>query len=272
MGYFTSEKISEHITKIENPAVVYSYLVEGTDAAVLIDTGAGLGDLKSYVDSLTDKPYVVLLTHGHVDHAGGASLFDKVYLNERDWALAAEHTQIEPRAGFVQPWSEEPINMDDMVAPKEEGYLPLVDGQEFDLGGVTVIAYDFAGHTEGSMTFLIKEEKTMLLGDACNSNTFLQMPTSPILSVYANTAEEFTIRHWENIDVVLFSHGHNTGAPDILHEAVALCRAIAIGMVKGVPAHGPMMEGCLLGMPVNEEGKRLDGATFNCVYPAESAK
>ena len=73
MGYFTSEKISDHVTRITNPSVVYSYLVEGDERAVLLDTGCGLGDLKAYVESLTDKPYEVVLTHGHVDHAGGAS-------------------------------------------------------------------------------------------------------------------------------------------------------------------------------------------------------
>ncbi|MFJ5760653.1 MBL fold metallo-hydrolase [Neobacillus sp. NPDC093182] len=52
------------------------YLVEGTVRAALIDTGTGVGDLKAYIDNLTDKPYFVMLTHGHVDHAMGAPAFD----------------------------------------------------------------------------------------------------------------------------------------------------------------------------------------------------
>jgi len=272
MNYFKSEKISAHITKIINPAMVYSYLVEGNDSAVLIDTGAGLGDLKAFVEGLTSKPYVVLLTHGHVDHAGGASLFGQVYLNERDWSLAAEHTQIPARLGFIKGSEKGKIHEEDMVPPMETGYLPLTDGQEFDLGGLTVVAYDLVGHTESSMAILMKEERTMLLGDACNSFTFLQMPTSPVLSVYADTVEAFVAKHFDEIDTVLFSHGHNTGTPEILKEAVELCRDIASGKVKGVPAHGGMMEGCLFGAPISLLGKRKDGKTFNCVYPEKSAR
>lgn len=269
MGYFSSNPINEHVTQIVNPSVVYSYLVEGEKQAVLIDTGCGLGDLKAYVDSLTGKPYVVLLTHGHVDHAGGASLFPEVYLNEADWTLAAEHTQIEPRAGYLSSYVK--VTAEAMAAPKTEGYLPLNDGDRFDLGGLHVTACAFPGHTEGSMAFLVEEDGIMLLGDACNSFTFLQMDTAPVLSVYAGTAEKFREKHLVQMRTVLFSHGHNHGTPEILQEAVDTCREMAAG-AAGVPVSGPMLDGCLLGKPIDEKMDRLDGKTFNMVYRTEQAR
>ena len=51
------------------------YLVEGTQKAALVDTGSGAGSLRQYVETLTERPVIVLLTHGHVDHAmGGAGI------------------------------------------------------------------------------------------------------------------------------------------------------------------------------------------------------
>ena len=34
--------------------------------------------------TLTDKPYDVVITHGHPDHAGMMHQFDQVYINEKD--------------------------------------------------------------------------------------------------------------------------------------------------------------------------------------------
>ena len=48
------------------------YLVEGTEKAALIDTGYGVGNLKGYIKTLTEKPLIVLITHGHLDHVAGA--------------------------------------------------------------------------------------------------------------------------------------------------------------------------------------------------------
>lgn len=47
----------------------------------------GFGDLRGFVESLTGKSYVGLLSHGRMDHAGGAGQFETVYLNQRDWEL-----------------------------------------------------------------------------------------------------------------------------------------------------------------------------------------
>ena len=41
------------------------FLFVGTERALLLDTGIGIGDLKGLVEGITDKPYDVVLTHGH---------------------------------------------------------------------------------------------------------------------------------------------------------------------------------------------------------------
>ena len=57
---------------------VISYLIEGTEAAVLFDTGNGIGKIKPIVDRLTDKPIRVLNSHSHFDHIGGNYEFGEI--------------------------------------------------------------------------------------------------------------------------------------------------------------------------------------------------
>lgn len=76
--FYQSEVLFPGLTRIWDVARTAMYLVEGTEKAVLLDTGVGVGDLKELVGELTDKPVTVLVTHGHVDHAMGAAGFRDV--------------------------------------------------------------------------------------------------------------------------------------------------------------------------------------------------
>ncbi|HNY15591.1 MAG TPA: MBL fold metallo-hydrolase, partial [Bacteroidales bacterium] len=60
------------------------YLIEGTDSAMLIDNGLGTADITAVVKKLTSKPLVVVITHGHPDHAGADYQFEKVYIHPAD--------------------------------------------------------------------------------------------------------------------------------------------------------------------------------------------
>ena len=61
--FFKSERVSERITRIRGIAGELMYLVEGTEEAFLIDTGVGIGNLKKFLKTLTDKKVTVLQPH-----------------------------------------------------------------------------------------------------------------------------------------------------------------------------------------------------------------
>ena len=60
------------------------YLLIGEEKACLIDTMMGYNDLYKAVRSITDKPLIVINTHGHPDHIYGNVYFDKAYMNPAD--------------------------------------------------------------------------------------------------------------------------------------------------------------------------------------------
>ena len=75
--YYRATEIAEKSWKIENACCESSYalcyLVEGRDYALLIDTILGIGNLKAFCETLTDKPIRLVNTHSHSDHVGGNS-------------------------------------------------------------------------------------------------------------------------------------------------------------------------------------------------------
>lgn len=153
------------------PGRVYSSLIVGDEKALLIDTGFGIGDYRGYVETLTDKPLIVVNTHGHIDHASGNCQFAQVWLNPKDYAIADIHTSLETRkhSQDVKDYVEDLVD-----GPYER--LALEEGQTFDLGGRIVTAYACPGHTAGSMMFLDSKSRYVFTGDNITRRVLLLGP------------------------------------------------------------------------------------------------
>ncbi len=82
------------------------FLLIGDEKAMLIDTGIGVGDLKGFLGTLTDKPLMVCFTHDHADHIGGASAFDHGYIHPKDMVDFAKGggigLSVEGRVSYVK--------------------------------------------------------------------------------------------------------------------------------------------------------------------------
>ena len=85
----------------------YMYLVAGEEKAALIDTGMGFPGLRQLVERLTDKPVIVLNTHGHLDHIGGNDEFDCIYLHPDDLTVYVEHGMESYRSGVIRAMARE---------------------------------------------------------------------------------------------------------------------------------------------------------------------
>lgn len=270
---YTIEKISDRISRIAMPGAVFAYIVEGDERAILIDTGFGLGPFREYVEErLKGKPYELILTHGHLDHAGGASEFEKVYMNKADLAIARKHTQKQMRRQFLENSGHE-VKEEDLAGPKEEGYLPLSYGQCFDLGNETVEIVDLGGHTPGSIGVLMKKERILLAGDACCSFTLLfGHGESLSISEYRDRLQKTWNQYHEDFDTMIYSHPHNYGGKEVMKEMIELCDEILSGKDDRIEGPGLFDAVTYIGKKVNEKGRRIDGKIANLQYSGECLK
>lgn len=265
------QKLSPHITQITDPSGVFLFLVEGEQKALLVDTGTGFAGLRETVESLTDKPLTVALTHMHPDHAGGAAAFDRVYVHPADIPAFREQT-LERRMGYAA--SQLPgltLTAADFLPPvaEESHFLPLEDGTVFHLGGMDVEFIHVPGHTFGSCCVLFQQERSILFGDACNCNTLIMFEST--VSQYRQSLLKLQ-GFRDRFDRVYYSHGMEAEGPDrSLEDNLELCDEILAGKDDAIPCD-------FLGMPalrakaIAPNFLRMDGKYGNIVYTPQTKR
>ena len=264
---FKTEKVTDNITRIYAFNTELMYLVEGSERAVLIDTGSGFGSLKACVDTLTDKPLTVLCTHGHTDHALGAAEFEDVRISPLEEKAYSVHSQWDFRAGSGTMWPDFHKLSPEQIIPAMpfEKMKNLAEGEVFPLGGISVETYACSGHTEGSLVFLIPEERMLLLGDACNYMVFLFDELSLPVSGYKKALLALLDKVKGRYDTVLLSHGDGMGVPDMIERVIAVCDDILEGRSEKAPFNFLGTE-AMMAHAVGEDRRRLDGGVGNIVY------
>lgn len=271
-SFFEIESVTDHVTRITDITRVSMFLAVGERGAVLIDTGTGIGNLKEVIQSLTDKPVKVLLTHGHLDHAFGASAFETIYMNPLDKWILDEHGDMQMRFDYAK---NSPLPMGtklttDMFAPKPEydKMIALKDGDVFDLGGLMLEVYALPGHTPGSMAVLFKEDRLMLTGDACNPGTWIFAPGCPSVEEYRDTLVTFKERTKGKYDRIILSHGNNCLNSELLDVVIETCGRVLNGTDDAIRSEFMRMEVYSAAeTKMTQYGpQRLDGKVGNIIY------
>ena len=175
------------------------FLLIGSERALLLDSGFGIGDLRGAVEMVTDKPITLVISHSHGDHCGSAYQFEEAWAYEKSPLITGI---IEPK--FDKTLEEKNASRRDdirLIASRQKGHLgyaysmfnlygydmetmyehvanepktiyhPIKDGQEFDLGDRIVTAYYAPGHAMDELIFLDHKTRTLFSGDSINYNT-----------------------------------------------------------------------------------------------------
>ncbi len=234
---FPTEKVNSHITRIFGFGTELMYLVEGSEYAVLLDTGSGFGSLKACTDQLTDKPIKVLITHGHVDHALGAAEYQNVYMNHEDDVIFTRHSDKQFRLDGLSMYTcKDEFTMTDLIEPMPLSEMKdMKEGDAFDLGGIHIDVYACPGHTVGSLIFLIREDGILLTGDACNPFTFLFEDYSTSVDTYLHSLKKLKEKTDGKYSMIMLSHGTGEGYPELINDVIQVCINIEEGKTDDIP-------------------------------------
>ena len=166
---------TNNIFHITDGTGVFCTLVEGTKSSLLIDTLWGVSALPELISKINDKPYKVVNTHCHPDHAFGNLQFEKVFIPKDDEIVYKEINQ------YDSSREENFADEEDIRLYKNLKFPPIEyinENEEINLGELTVQIVSLRGHTLGSLGYLVKEEKILIAGDAISNNLWFFLKES----------------------------------------------------------------------------------------------
>lgn len=138
----------------------FSYLIVGSQRALLFDTGPGIRDITKVVKMLTSLPIVAVPSHLHFDHIGNLGRFEDVALPDLP-ALRAQTRDGHFRLGYYQYLG--------FVEGFERPLFPVTrwipTGSEIDLGGQALELISVPGHTPDSVVILDRHSNRLFAGD-----------------------------------------------------------------------------------------------------------
>lgn len=187
-SWYTVTEFAPGTYQINEAGRYNMFLLLGSEKALALDGGIGIGDLRGVMESLTDLPIEHVLTHTHWDHLGCGHQWDKVGVHPVGKSqLTLDHT---PRTqGFLKMWDGplpdgfegEKYN----VPPVTFGW-EVKEGDTIELGGRRLRIYDTPGHSSCSISLLDEKEGVLITGDLVKPHAplFLQVPGA-VLSDYA---------------------------------------------------------------------------------------
>lgn len=209
----------------------YMYLLEGSEKALLLDTGYGAGNLRAFVEQLTDKPVIVANTHYHPDHAGGNGEFEKVYMSQ-GWLLDRASVEGE---GAV------PFDLSKLPHPDYEKYI-VGSGDVLDLGGRIVEVIEARpAHCNSTLFFLDRTHKMIFTGDEYESAQTLMFDNSGnsqlnydvkerLDNLYENVKDIYELR--DSYTYVLPNHNGTPISISYIEDYMELVQAIYRGEAK----------------------------------------
>ncbi|VDG20249.1 MBL fold metallo-hydrolase [Lactiplantibacillus mudanjiangensis] len=147
--FFESKLIATGVWQILSDGDL-SYLVEGNQEAIVIDSGYGAGDLRSFCEQLTLRPVRrILNTHDHFDHTANNSYFDVALMSAKTAPLATL-----PFPSFAG-----------IDFPRDYPKQIIAAGDVIELGQRQLNVYALPDHAVGSLAFLDQQSRILFCGD-----------------------------------------------------------------------------------------------------------
>ncbi len=172
--WFSVYKIRPDLYVIYEPKnfqEVMCFLYIGSEKALLVDSGMGIGNIKLVIDSLYQGEIILVNTHCHFDHIGGNHYFDKAHIIGHPVAIkraheGLSHDYLYPEISgesTVLPFPDEFDPDNYTIAPYN--YEVISEGYTFDLGDRSVEVLETPGHTQDSLMLYDEKNNLLFTGD-----------------------------------------------------------------------------------------------------------
>ncbi|MCG8466709.1 MAG: MBL fold metallo-hydrolase [Gemmatimonadetes bacterium] len=225
---------------------VISYLVLGDEAALLFDTGMGIGSISGVVDELTALPVTVLNSHTHMDHVGGNAEFSRVLAMDTEFTRERARgrpnrlvrSEVAPSA-LCRPLPED-VTEDTYHTRSFVVTQYIRDGHVIDLGGRRLEVLAVPGHTPDAIALLDREAGFLWTGDSFYEGPIWLFAPETDLDAYETSMRRLAAL---SADLTTVFPAHNTpvAAPDGLPRLVEALERVRSGEMAG-SVSGPGVE------------------------------
>jgi hydroxyacylglutathione hydrolase len=166
---------------------LYSFFIDAPEPAI-VDTGIASSPVEGMIPALEklgrsiEDVRWILLTHGHIDHLGGAhALWEltgrraKVVIHAADAPLLrSRRAHVDQYVDVRQQYINNPNAVEEqtkaanhVISGEMEPTMLVTGGETLSLGGdVTVSVHHIPGHTAGSVAYVVDGQQSVFVGDA----------------------------------------------------------------------------------------------------------
>lgn len=139
----------------QNASIVWC---TATNKAAIVDPGGDIDRLQAAIAELKVVPEKIILTHGHIDHAGGAAALSALLHLPIEGPHMADKFLLD---GLAEQGARFGITDARPVAPGRW----LEEGDSVSVGDVVFEVLHVPGHSPGSVAFVHKPSRFALVGD-----------------------------------------------------------------------------------------------------------
>jgi len=220
---------------------VISYLIVGSDSALLFDTGNGIGNIKSIVDQLTDKPVQVLNSHSHFDHVGGNYQFRKILSPSTAFSIAnssgtdSQQIKTEVSAAALCKGLPDGVTEQNHRINAYSITARVIDGDVVDLGDRQLEVLLVPGHTDDSLALLERDSGLLWTGDSFYEGPIWLFFPETDLAAYEESLARL-VALVPQLTALLPAHNTPRVRPEMLLETQRALQLVLQGKAEPVPS------------------------------------
>ena len=194
--------------RIEDNGVRF-FVLEGTEKALLIDSGMNTPDAGEIAKKITKKPLELLNTHADVDHISGNGAFDSCYMCDAE----EENYRAHGAKGNIRA---------------------IKEGDVIDLGDRPLEIIEIPGHTPGSIAILDINSRILISGDSVQSGIIFMFGPFRSMETYVGSMKKL-MTFTDRFDSIWPSHGDIPVTPDMIAKLIEYAETILAGKAEGQP-------------------------------------